>query len=44
LLNILALQGKESFPNRKFTSQKATTNKIHIASSDLYGKNFLKFN
>jgi len=41
LLNILALWGKESSPNMKFTSQKITNNKIHIAFVDLYRKTFL---
>jgi hypothetical protein len=27
---------KKSFPNRKFTSQKATNNKIHIVFVNLY--------
>ena len=43
-MNILALQGKESSPNKKYTSEEAANKKIHIAFVDLYSKTFQNFN
>jgi hypothetical protein len=43
-LNILALQEKESSPNKKSTSQKTTNKKIYIAFVDVHCKTFSNSN